>query len=411
MKTLSEIIAQYSAGYSVGDPIRVAIAAADSDQGQLERLLFHGICERAYDPSLSKSDRNLEIRELKRGFARDLAPHLPLLMKILDKAPESLGSPDLEMTHEWNLIVEALCEVLGIMGEGAEEAIGALIGLMRIQPRGVGLGAASALGRIGGDRSILELNKVWFSGWDRKLCGACYAALERLRNRAFPTLLNELNQEESLRRNRALRSLEVTGYSIHALRALAEKTAESDSDLEVKAAALEIHERCVGEPLYPFGEFKWSVDAARGSPFFRRLDLKPTEYANEYRPERSICGKSFSIVLKSDPDSHLIGVNLYLLRNYVNGPQGVYAIDIATSFLRSCLNASDQASLGTTLDQLEKLLNRGQVDGFQDDLLAAILGHRDSAAIELDSGLWLTIADKVGISGKERILGVSVEKK
>ena len=128
---------------------------------------------------------------------------------------------------------------LGSLGESARPAVPAIIRAMHANQGSMGDSAGQALGRIGGETAIRELNRIWYSGWDRTLCAACHGALTELGEHAHPALLAVLDGGSPLEQVRALRSLRVSGYS--------------QPDLVARAAArLEVFESPMLESLITF---------------------------------------------------------------------------------------------------------------------------------------------------------------
>lgn len=108
--------------------------------------------------------------------------------------------------------LEETIRVLDALGETAQPAVPALVRAMHADQRRMGALVGAALGSIGGDAAVRELNRIWYSGWDRALCSACHRALASLGERAHPTLLRLLDGGSPLEQVRALRSLRVSGY-------------------------------------------------------------------------------------------------------------------------------------------------------------------------------------------------------
>lgn len=111
------------------------------------------------------------------------------------------------------IAAEHAVRALGGLGEAAHEAVPAIVRAMHADQARMGGAAGQALGRIGGEAAIRELNRIWYSGWDRTLCQACHAALTAMGERAHPVLLRLLDASSPLERVRALRSLRVSGYA------------------------------------------------------------------------------------------------------------------------------------------------------------------------------------------------------
>ena len=73
---------------------------------------------------------------------------------------------------------------------------------------------------MGGEHAIRELNKVWGSGWDRRLSESCHEALYGLGERAHPVLLRMIDDPEDEQES-ALYSLRASRYPEADLAALA----------------------------------------------------------------------------------------------------------------------------------------------------------------------------------------------
>ncbi len=191
-----------------GKPDLVALAAcAPDDWDALLRVVERfPVLTGGRDPRETR-----ENRERQRELIRLLTPCTPGLIRILETLPEKLAHPD-DTTYDWCIRAGLAAFVLGEIGAPAEAAVPALIRAMHADQRGVGQFAGPALGEIGGEEAIRELNRVWFSGWDRKLCGGIDWALEHLGSRAYPVLLQIVQEPDALARARALHSLRRAGY-------------------------------------------------------------------------------------------------------------------------------------------------------------------------------------------------------
>jgi hypothetical protein len=145
---------------------------------------------------------------------------VPALIAVLDAWADAraAGRP---WDYDENIQAEQAARALGTFGEAARAAVPTLVRAMHADQRGMGELAAPALGRIGGDVAIRELNRIWFSGWDRKLCDACHGALTSLGARAHDALLRGVDDPEPVERLRALHGLRAAGYPAAALATLA----------------------------------------------------------------------------------------------------------------------------------------------------------------------------------------------
>lgn len=156
-----------------------------------------------------------------------MTPDVAALVATLDawadmRAARAAGQHhDAQADYDASLRAEQAARALGALGDAAQAAVPALVRAMHADQRGMGELAAPALGRIGGDVAVRELNRIWFSGWDRKLCEACHGALASLGARAHDVLLRGLDDPEPIDRLRALHSLRAAGYGESALAALA----------------------------------------------------------------------------------------------------------------------------------------------------------------------------------------------
>lgn len=115
-----------------------------------------------------------------------MEPALAQLVDVLDAWVELSDAG--ASTSDADVGAERAIRALGVLGRRATPAVPALIRVMHADPRGLGQVAGRMLGEIGGERAIRELNRAWLSGWDRKLCDACYEALSHLGERAHPLL-------------------------------------------------------------------------------------------------------------------------------------------------------------------------------------------------------------------------------
>lgn len=178
-------------------------------------------------------------RGLQRALIKLLTSCVPGLIRILEILPDKVAHPD-DTTAEWCIRAGYAAFVLGELGAPAEAAVPALIRAMHADPRGVGQFAGPALGEIGGEDAIRELNSVWFSGWDRKLCEGVDWALEHLGARAHPTLLRIVREGDTLARARALHSLRRTGMAVSELVWLVADLMERKQDPVVERVAVEL---------------------------------------------------------------------------------------------------------------------------------------------------------------------------
>jgi hypothetical protein len=135
---------------------------------------------------------------------------LSALAAVLDEYAAAQGSA-LAASADLGQAVRA-ARALGQAGAQASPYVASLIRVMHADPRGAGEVAPLALGRIGGEAAIRELNRIWFSGWDRKLCEACSMGLSALGAGAHEVLLRLAADDDALTRARALQSLRESHY-------------------------------------------------------------------------------------------------------------------------------------------------------------------------------------------------------
>ena len=186
----------------------------------------------------------------------ELAACVPRLMELLDEVPLYPGSGGDEWTT-WNRaqrVVRMLCDI----GADARAAIPRLMFWMHHDPRGLGPCMALALGRIGGDAEIRELN-TWFEIGDRKLRDGYLDGLVAAGQRAHETLLRttrDLNERE-VARAAAIESLRVSGYAERDLAARALDMIADDPSEVVRTSAVECFgrsSRCAGGVRSPAGQ-------------------------------------------------------------------------------------------------------------------------------------------------------------
>ena len=167
----------------------------------------------------------------------ELAACVPGLIELLDEVPPYPGSGG----EDWAAWYRAhrVVQLLGTIGPAARAAIPRLMFWMHHDPRGLGPCMALALGRIGGNEEIRELN-TWFGVDDRKLRDGYLDGLAAAGQRAHETLLRitrDLHESEHARAA-AIESLRVSGYAERDLAARAlEMIADDPSDFVRKSAA------------------------------------------------------------------------------------------------------------------------------------------------------------------------------
>lgn len=157
------------------------------------------------------------------GMTDDVAALIAVLDAWTDARAAGAPGPGHDRTSaaDASLRAERAARALGALGASAQAAVPALVRAMHADQRGMGEVAAPALGRIGGEQAVRALNRVWFSGWDRKLCEACHGALVHLGAGAHEALLGALHDPEPVDRLRALHGLRAANYPEAALASLA----------------------------------------------------------------------------------------------------------------------------------------------------------------------------------------------
>jgi HEAT repeat protein len=227
--------AQKSASHEPDERLALAERAAGGDWEALLAVVDRfPVSVRGHD-----EEETATRRALQRALIKLLAPCVPGLIRILEILPDKIAHPD-DTTAEWSARAGYAAFVLGEIGSPAEAAVPALIRAMHADQRGVGPFAGPALGEIGGEEAIRELNGVWFSGWDRKLCEGVDWALEHLGARAHPTLLKIVREEDALARARALHSLRRTGMATSELVWLVADPMGRKQDPVVERVAVEL---------------------------------------------------------------------------------------------------------------------------------------------------------------------------
>ena len=171
---------------------------------------------------LGDPDDLMKRRRVRRELVGYLTHCVPGLISILEAWTEPLSRSG-KSDREAEFRAELAAEILGDIGEPAVAAVPALIRAMHADPRWMGEISGPALGKIGSEEAIRELNHIWFSGWDRKLCESCHGALMDLGERAHPVLLRIIDETDPVDRARALHSLRAAHYPEKDLAALAQK--------------------------------------------------------------------------------------------------------------------------------------------------------------------------------------------
>ncbi len=171
----------------------------------------------------------------------ELASCVAGLVELLDELPL-----DLDVPGAWAIWQRAqrVVQLLSEIGSGAHAAIPRLMFWMKHDPRGLGPRMAHALGRIGGDAEIRELN-TWGSVEDRKLRDGYLDGLSAAGERAHETLLRitrDLN-ESPYDRASALESLRVAGYADRDLAVRALEMIADDPAEVVRTWAVDVLER------------------------------------------------------------------------------------------------------------------------------------------------------------------------
>jgi hypothetical protein len=170
----------------------------------------------------------------------ELAACVPGLIELLGEVPLYPGSGPWTAWYRAHDVVQ----LLGDIGPAAAAAIPKLMFWMHHDPRGLGPCMAQALGRIGGDKEIRELN-TWCDVDDRKLRDGYLDGLAAAGQRAHETLLRitrDLNEPEYAR-GCAIESLRVAGYADRDLAVRAVEMIADDPSEVVRKWAIEALER------------------------------------------------------------------------------------------------------------------------------------------------------------------------
>jgi HEAT repeat protein len=198
---------------------------------------FLTVVDRIPQPSIySNPDDRLIERQVRGELVGYLTHCVPELISILEAWADQCSRS--ERDYDDMLRAERVVQILRDIGKPAAAAVPALIRAMHADQRGTGELAGVALGKIGGEEAIRELNRVWFSGWDRKLCESCDSALTELGERAHDVLLRIVGEANPVERASAVLSLKNAGYPEKHLGILALKLL-SDNSIPIIETAIE----------------------------------------------------------------------------------------------------------------------------------------------------------------------------
>jgi hypothetical protein len=170
----------------------------------------------------------------------ELTACVPGLIELLDEVPLYPGSGPWTAWYRAHDVVQ----LLGDIGPAAHAAIPRLMFWMHHDPRGLGPSMALALGRIGGDAEIRELN-TWANVDDRKLRDGYLDGLAAAGHRAHETLLRITRDptEREFERAYAIESLSVAGYGDRDLAVRAVEMIADDPSEMVRKWATDALER------------------------------------------------------------------------------------------------------------------------------------------------------------------------
>jgi HEAT repeat protein len=231
---------------------------------------FLTVVDRIPQPSIygNPDDRLIE-RQVRGELIGYLTHCVPELISILEAWADQCSRS--ERDYDDMLRAERVVQILRDIGKPAAAAVPALIRAMHADQRGTGELAGVALGKIGGEEAIRELNRVWFSGWDRKLCESCDSALTELGERAHDVLLRIVGEANPVERASAVLSLKNAGYPEKHLGILALKLL-SDSSIPIIETAIEF-----------LGRFEDPTQAEPALPKLREICSDEEQYFDSTR--------------------------------------------------------------------------------------------------------------------------------
>ena len=240
-------------------------ALARTDDRALRQVVDHYPFTASDEPTDAEHD--LEWRQSRQALIDALAGCVTGLIAIVGEMPHYAtdnGWP------AWYRAIKAV-GILADIGEPAVAAVPALIRAMHADPRGLGEVAGVALGWIGGDEAIRELNLAWWIH-DRKLRDACFRGLAVLGKRGHATLCRIASDpgEDLDSRCCAIRNLRQTGCPAQTVAAVALPLIVDDPSADVRAEAIEALERL--------------DDQARETivlPMIREIEISAAEYRRD----------------------------------------------------------------------------------------------------------------------------------
>jgi hypothetical protein len=173
-----------------------------------------------------------------------------------------------------------------------------------------------------------------------------------------------------------------------------------------------------GQPQAPVGGFGGTLDQAKQTGFFKWFMLEQTGESTEnggkqfvFQPSGDRFHNLTRVNVKVDGQGHIVAVELALQREFVDSSSvGIYARDIAKSFLQTGVNPQDQESLTNLVREIDQLKGssapviaasgavKSPPAGPPSDGYRVYLGQRDSFQLALPHGQSLSLENKTATS-------------
>jgi hypothetical protein len=170
----------------------------------------------------------------------------------------------------------------------------------------------------------------------------------------------------------------------------------------------------IGEPQMLVGGFGETLEQAKQTGFFKWFMLEQTGESAEnggkklvFQPSGDRFHDLARVNVKLDGQGHIVGIELALRRDFVDSSSvGIYARDIAKSFLQTGVNPQDQESVANLVSEIDQpkgssapvIMHQDAVkpapagppsEGYQ-----VYLGKRDAFQVTLPHGQVLNLENK-----------------
>jgi hypothetical protein len=185
----------------------------------------------------------------------------------------------------------------------------------------------------------------------------------------------------------------------------------------------------IGEGAVAFGRMGTTIEQARKTDFFQFFNLEPTgetklgdKKITVFQPSGAKFHDLALVNMTTEGKGNMVGAELVLQRSFVDSSSdGIFARDIAKSFLRDAVNADDLGKVDGLAREIDQLTDSGlpvilhsdavkpRPGGPPSDGYRVYQGRKDAVELALPHGQTLRLENKTvdGKPGSAKVLQIS----